>query len=225
MSHAAADDDLVNLLDHVADDADLIGDLCAADDGNERMLRSFQSLADVVDFFFHEETGNNFHILSDTSVGSMAAVGYTESIVNSNVSEASQLFCKFGVVLLFSLVITEVFEKQNFASFEVSSSFFSNFAYAVGSPFYIFAEEFGQMGNEVLRGELRLTSFGRTADVASQDNSSAVIEQVVDGRQRANHTGVIGDVLIFIERNVVVNADKYFFALDVNIFQGFLIHL
>ena len=225
MSHAAADDDFVNLFNHVADYADFIGNLSAADDGNERMLRSFQSLADVVDFFFHEETGNNFHILSDTSVGSMAAVGYTESIVNSNVSKAGQLFCKFGVVLLFSLVITEVFEQQNFASLEVSSSFFCNFAYAVRSPFYIFAEEFGQMCNEVFRGELRLTSFGRTADVASQDNSSAVIEQVVDGRQRANHTGVVGDVLIFIERNVIVNADKYFFALDVNIFQGFLIHL
>ena len=225
MSHAAADDDFVDFFNHVADYADFIGNLSAADDSNERMLRSFQSLADVVDFFFHEETGNNFHVLGDTSVGGMAAVGYTESIVNSNVSEASQLFCKFGVVLLFSLVITEVFEQQNFARLEVSSSLFSNFAYTVRCPFYIFAEEFGQMSNEVFRGELRFTSLGRTADVASQDNSSAVIEQVVDGRQRANHTGVVGDVLIFIERNVIVNADKYFFALDVNIFQGFLIHL
>ena len=224
MCHAAADDDLVDFFNHVADYADFIGNLGTADDGHERMLRSFEGLADVVDFFFHQETGNHFRVLCDTSVGSMTAMGYTESIVNSNVSKASQLLSKFGVIFLFSFVITEVFEQQNFAGLEVSSSFFCFGAYAVSSPFYIFAEEFGEMLYEVLRGELRLTSFGRTANMAGQDYSCAVIEQVVDGRQGANHTGVVGDVLMFIERNVVVNADKYFFALDVNIFQGFLIH-
>ena len=51
-----------------------------------------------------------------------------------------------------------------------------------------------------------------------------MVEQVVQGRQRADHARVVRDVHLVVERDVVVDADKYLFAVDVNIFDGFLVH-
>ena len=224
MSHAAADDDFVDLLDHVADDADLIGNLGTADDSHERMLGSLKGLADVVDLFFHEETGNHFHILSNAGVGSMAAMGNTESVIHSHISQGCQLLGELRIVLLLSLVIAEVLQQEDFTGLEVSSSLLSLGAYAVSSPLHILAKQLGEMCHQMLGGELGLASLRRTADMASQDYSSAVIQQVIDGRQSAHHASIVGDVLVLIERNVVVHADKHFFAFDVNVFDGFLIH-
>ena len=62
MRHAAADDDRIHLVDHVLDDADLVRDLCAADDGDEGALRRLERLADVVDLLLHEEAGHRLEI-------------------------------------------------------------------------------------------------------------------------------------------------------------------
>ena len=45
--HAAADDQRIHLIHQVVDDADLIGNLGAAENGDERTLRIFQSAAPI----------------------------------------------------------------------------------------------------------------------------------------------------------------------------------
>ena len=224
MSHAAADDDRVDLVDHVADDADLIGDLCAADDGNERMLRVLERLADVVDFLFHQEASDRLDVLRNACVRSMSAVGNTESIVDCEVAAGSELLRELRIVLLLFLVVAEVLKQQDFARLQRSLCGVCLSADAVGCPLDIAAEQLGEVLDEVLRGELVLASLGRAADVAGDDESCTVVEQVVQGRQRADHARVVRDVHLVIERDVVVDADEYFLAVYVNVFDGFLVH-
>ena len=224
MRHAAADDDCVNLVDHVADDADLVGDLRAADDGDERTLRVLERLADVVDLFLHQEASDRLEVLRNACIRSMRTMGHAECVIDSDISERCELLCELGVVLLLFLVITEVLEQQDFARLQSLCLFLSLGADAVGSPLHVALQELGEVFDEVLRGELRLARLGRTADVAGEHESCTVVEQVVQRRQRADHARVVRDVLVLIERNVVVHADEDFLALDVDVFDGFLIH-
>ena len=87
MSHAAADDDRVNLLDHIADDTDLVGDLRPADDRNERMLRVLERLADVVDLLLHQKARNGFNVLRHARIRCMCTMRDTERIVHSDIGE------------------------------------------------------------------------------------------------------------------------------------------
>ena len=121
-------------------------------------------------------------------------------------------------------MVAEVLKQQDIARLQRSFCSICLCTDAVGSPLDIAAEQLGEVLDEVLRGELVLASLGRTADVAGDDESCTVVEQVVQSRQRADHARVVRDVHLVVERDVVVDADKYLFAVDVNIFDGFLVH-
>ncbi len=60
VSHAAADEEGIDLLHQVADDFDFVADLGAAEDGNERAGGIGHGLAHVLEFFFHEQAGSGF---------------------------------------------------------------------------------------------------------------------------------------------------------------------
>ena len=57
VGHAAADEDGVGLVEQVVDDFDLVGDLGAADDGDEGLVGVGDGLAEVVEFLLHEQAG------------------------------------------------------------------------------------------------------------------------------------------------------------------------
>jgi hypothetical protein len=55
--HAAADDDLVGLLEQVVDEGNLVGDLGAAEDGEQRAGRGLDDLGEGLELGLHQETG------------------------------------------------------------------------------------------------------------------------------------------------------------------------
>ena len=188
------------------------------------MLRVLKRLADVVDFLFHQEACDRLDVLRNACVRSVSAVGNAECIIDCEVATGSELLCELRIVLLLFLVVAEVLKQQDIARLQRSFCSICLCADAVGRPLDIAAEQFREVLDEVLRGELVLASLGRTADVAGDDESCTVVEQVVQSRQRADHARVVRDVHLVVERDVVVDADKYLFAVDVNIFDGFLVH-
>ena len=54
ISHSAADDEGVNLLNEVVDDTDLVGDLCAAENCDERAFRIAKRVTHYGDFLLDE---------------------------------------------------------------------------------------------------------------------------------------------------------------------------
>ncbi len=74
VSHAAADDDCVSFFEQVVDDLDLVGDLRAADDGDEGLVGFSESFAEVGELFFHQQTGRGlFHEVGDALRGGVGA--------------------------------------------------------------------------------------------------------------------------------------------------------
>ena len=54
VGHASADDEDVDLIHQISDDADFVTDLSATQDCDERMLRMVQGFAKILEFFFHQ---------------------------------------------------------------------------------------------------------------------------------------------------------------------------
>lgn len=78
--HAAADDERVDLVEKVVDELDLVGDLCAAEDGEEGPGGGFEGFGEVIEFLLHEEAGG-FLGKIDADHGGVGAVGGAESVV------------------------------------------------------------------------------------------------------------------------------------------------
>ena len=110
MSHATADDDGVNFVNEVGDDADLVRDFGASNYSDEWTLWILKSLANVVNFFFHEEAGSSLKEMGYADVGSMSAVSNTKCVINSDVSKCSKFLCKCWFILLLFFVIAEIFK-------------------------------------------------------------------------------------------------------------------
>ena len=54
VGHASADNEDVNFIHQIADNADLVTDLGAPENGDERVLGMLQDLAQILEFFFHQ---------------------------------------------------------------------------------------------------------------------------------------------------------------------------
>ena len=57
VGHRAADDQAIDLAEHVLDDVDLVGDLRAADDRDERPLRLLERVPEVLELLLHQQPG------------------------------------------------------------------------------------------------------------------------------------------------------------------------
>ena len=224
MRHAAADDDRVNLLDHVADDADLVRDLCPTDDRNERTLRVLERLADVVDLLLHQESRDRLDVLRHARIRGMRTMRNAKRIVHSDIGERCELLCEGGIVFLLFLVIAQVLEQEDFARLQACRELLRLGADAIGCPLDLTIEELCEMLDEMLRAELILTCLSRAADVAGDDERRAAVEQIVQRRQRTHHARIVRDVHLGIERDVVVHADEYLLALDVDILDCLFVH-
>ena len=117
--HAAADDDGVALLEEGVDDADLVGDLRAAEDGDERADRILEGLAHDGDFFLDEVAADSgLQVVGDARGGSVSSVSGSERVVDVHIREGSELLREFGIVLFFGCVEADVLEEEDFAVLE-----------------------------------------------------------------------------------------------------------
>jgi hypothetical protein len=94
----------------VLDDADLVADLGAAEDGDERLLRMTERFAQILEFFFHQQAGGVlFHEMGDALGGGMGTVSGSESVVHVIVAELGEVAGELGIVGFFFGVEAEIF--------------------------------------------------------------------------------------------------------------------
>ena len=140
-----------------------------------------------------------------------------ESIVDADFSQGSELTSEVFAVLFFFLVEAEVFQEENFARFEGIGHSFRFSTDAVGSEFDVDAEEFRKTFCNRFQGIFFDNLSLRTAEVAGQDDSRIVFEQVFNRRQRLLDTRIVGDVAVFVKRYVKVCTDKNAFVFDIDV--------
>ena len=104
----------VDFAEQVVDDFDLVGDLGAAEDGDEGALGGFKSLTHVGKFLVHEQAGSGLRDeVGDAFGGGVGAVRGAERIVHIDLAEHREFLGELGVVLLFFGVVAKIFEQQD----------------------------------------------------------------------------------------------------------------
>ena len=81
--HGSGDDQAVDLGEEVVNELDLVGDLGATEDGEERTSRALKSLGEVLQLLLHEETGGLLGEVNSDH-GAVRTVSSAESIVWKN---------------------------------------------------------------------------------------------------------------------------------------------
>lgn len=76
--HATADDQSVNLVEHVLNQLNLVGDLGTTKDGKEGPFGVLKDLSKVLELLLHEEASSSLGEL-DTDHGGVGSVGGTEA--------------------------------------------------------------------------------------------------------------------------------------------------
>src|SRR5258706_1672394 len=138
--HASADDQNVNLAEQVLDDSDFVADFGASKDGDEGVLGMLQDAPQILQLFFHEQTGGGFlHEPGDANRGGMGTMGGAEGVVDVEIGEFGELLRKMFVVLFFLGMEAEVFEQQRLAFFEFESHLFGFGTNAFGAEANVFA--------------------------------------------------------------------------------------
>ena len=225
VGHAAADDDGVALVDQVFDNADLVGNLSAAQDCNERTSRIAQGLAHDRDFLLDQETAYSRQVICDACGGSVCTVCGAECVVDVNVSHVSHSLCKRSVVLGLALFKANILKQNDLARLNLSGQLLSILAYNVLCQLDFLAKQLAQALSNRSQRILHVYFALRTAEVRAQDYSSVVIQQVVNGLQRSTDALVVGDVAVLVLRYVKIAAGNYLLAGYVDILNALLVIL
>ena len=115
--HRAADEQRVDLAEQVLDDLDLVRDLRAAEDGDERALGRAERVAEILQFLLHQQPGRRLRQeLRDALDRRVRAVRRAERVVHVDVGERRQLRRERRVVLLLLRVEAEVLEQDDLAA-------------------------------------------------------------------------------------------------------------
>ena len=207
--HAAADDDLVGLLEEVVDERDLVGDLGPAQDGEQRPLRALHHRVEGVELRLHQEAsrlvgkGHPDH----RAVG---AVRGAEGVVDVDVAEPGQALAErlhrgrigrlLGAVLELHLrllldVEAEVLEQHHLARLQgaLRAGRFHRRPHAVGEERDLLAQDLGELVGNRLQGELRHHLPVGPAQMRHEHDRGALLERVLDGGERGQDALVVGD--------------------------------
>ena len=132
VSHATDDDQGVDLVEQIVDDVDFAGDFGAADDGDEGMLGRLKRLAEVGNFFFHQQAGDGgLQEVRDAFRGSVGAMRGAECVVDVNFCKRGELLRELGVIGFFFGVVAEILKQQNLAGLKLARHFAGDFTDAI----------------------------------------------------------------------------------------------
>ena len=118
VGHRAADEQRVGLVQQRLDDVDLVGDLGAAEDRDERALAACHGVAEELQLLLDEEADRPrlaLHHLRHAEGAGVLAVGGAEGVIDVDVAELRELAGEVGVVLLLVLMESEVLQQQDVA--------------------------------------------------------------------------------------------------------------
>ena len=84
------------------------------------------------------------------------------------------------------------------------------------------AEQLAQAVRNDLQGQLGLPLTLRLAHMGAKDDAGAVVNQVLNGRH-SGYDALVARDLAFLGGDVEVTAAKHALALDIDVFNGFLV--
>ena len=112
--HSAADDQGIYLVQQIFNYRNLTGNLCSAQDGNERSLRVVDSISKEIDLFLHQISDyRGIHELGHTHIGAVCTVCGSECIIYKYVTQRSQLFAESLAVFCLLCSVTGIFKKDH----------------------------------------------------------------------------------------------------------------
>src|SRR5262249_60220557 len=102
----------------------LIGDLRAAQDHDERSGRILESIAKMLQFFFHQKTHSRFlYELCDSYCGRMRPVRRAKGIVHVKIAQLRKGPGKLWIVRFFTWLEPDILEQRDVAVFHVLNNF------------------------------------------------------------------------------------------------------
>merc|ERR1719261_1676122 len=215
--HAAADDDLVALLDERLEDRDLRGDLGAADDGRERADGLVDGAGEVLELLREEVARDGGReVLRDALGGRVRAVGRAERVVDEEVEGGRELLDEGGVVLGLLLVEARVLEEEGLAVAHAVDDRSDLVADAVGRHLHGRAELLAHARGHGAERELVLGPVLGPAEVRAHRDLGALVEEVLDRRDGRADARVVADHAV-LEGDVEVAADEDLLALEVRL--------
>src|SRR6185369_8207926 len=208
-SHAAADHDLVDLVDQFFEDLQLPGNLGAAEDRHQGSDRIAHRLVEKGHLVLHQKSGRNGrNDLRDRLHGGMGAVRYGKGVVHVDVAAVRQLLRKLGIVLLLPGVEADIFQHHYFARLQGVYQLVHLWSEAVRSLDDLLADQLGQTLRSGGHGVFRFLLPLRTAEVGGKHYLCSLLERIFDGRHSAGYPGIFGDIPLLVLRNVEVDADE-----------------
>ena len=224
IGHAAADDHGVGLVEQVVDNADLIGDLCAAEDRNEGTRRIVERLAHDRQLFFNEQAGVCRQILCNACGGGVSAVNGAECVGDIKLCHIAESLCEIIAVFLLADIKAEVLKQHELAGLQSGSLCLRILADYILCKDHVHTEQLGKALCNRGESELFLPLSLGLAKVGACDDGSAVIQQILDGRQGGNNA-LIACYLscLLVLGNVKVAAQKHLLALNIRIEHAFLV--
>ena len=197
-AHAATNDDGIGLVDKSVDNANLVGDLRAAQNGNERALGVVEHTAQSFHFASQQEARICGKQCGDAGRGCMSAVRGAERVVHIHIAQLSKHLAELGVVFLLTLVETEVFEHNDFAVGKRRDLRLGIIAHGIGGEGDRGIDELAQTRSSRRKRELILKALARrTAQVAHEHDLRAALHEIFDGRQRRTNARVVGHDAVF----------------------------
>ena len=216
-AHAAADDERLALVDERVDDLDLIGDLRAAEDGDEGTLRVLEHARERGHLALHEVARVRRKQRRDASCRGMRAMRRAERVVDVGVAELGELLAKRRVVLLLALVEAQVLEQKHIPLAKRRRLRLRVLAHRVACERDRLAEELRQTQGSWAQRELLLEALARrTTEVAHEDDARSVADKLLDGRQCRLDARVVGHDAVG-HGNVEIDAHEHALAARVEI--------
>ena len=125
VGHGSADEQCVHLAHQVSDYANLVGNLGATQNCDERALRIPQSLSEIIKLLLHQESRGGFaDKLRNPSGRCMRAVCGAEGVIHIKIGELRKRSSEAFVVCFFFGMETQILEQQSLPALQPSREFF-----------------------------------------------------------------------------------------------------
>ena len=212
--------------DKILDHFDLVGNFRAAQNRDARARRICRRHRQVLQFLIHQKPGGGLLDETDHADGRrVRAMRGTERVVHIDVAKLRELLRKAGIVGLFFRVIAQVFQQQHFA--RLGQHGFHCRPDAIRREFHRLAEKLlPELRGHRLHAHLRIRLAFGAAEVRREDHARAVLQRVIDGRQRRANALVAGDFLPAVgQRNIEIHANEDAFPVQIEVFDRQFCHL
>ena len=139
----------------------------------------------------------------------MGPVRRSESIIDVNLSKPGQSFTKLWIVFGFSLMKPQILKEQQFSFFHLRNHFLNFTADGFRSQTNVFLQKQRKFFSRRLQTHaFHPLPFG-ASKMRHQNAFSSRFDDSPDRWKSSHDSGIVGDLLIFIQGYIEINPDQY----------------